>query len=105
MTVGQAEQIEIQSYVEFATSGPREPLGIRAVQAGRVHGLAIRSDPSNFFNRAGGCLLRRDGAAMVRLGFRPLYERVGWRRQAGSQVVDCVWTGTHVDREERMRWQ
>lgn len=52
-----AEQTEIGSYCDFATSAPapvRESLGIGSLRIGSARALAIREDPSRFFNRAGG---------------------------------------------------
>jgi GNAT superfamily N-acetyltransferase len=55
--LGLAEQTEIGAYVDFATGAPppvREALGIGSLRVGSVLALAIREDPSRFFNRAGG---------------------------------------------------
>lgn len=52
-----AEQTEIRAYVDFATGAServRQALGIGSMHVGSVRALAIREDPSNFFNRAGG---------------------------------------------------
>jgi hypothetical protein len=55
--LGQAELTEITAYVDFATGAPapvREVLGIGSLRVGSALALAIREDPSRFFNRAGG---------------------------------------------------
>ncbi|MFI0508195.1 GNAT superfamily N-acetyltransferase [Streptomyces canus] len=52
-----AEQTEIGAYADFATGAAapvREALGIGSLQVGAALALAIREDPSRFFNRAGG---------------------------------------------------
>ena len=57
MPPGLAEQTEIEAYVDFATGAPapvREALGIGSLRVGSALALAIREDPSHFFNRAGG---------------------------------------------------
>jgi GNAT superfamily N-acetyltransferase len=54
---GLAEQTEIEAYADFAAGSPapvREMLGIGSLRLGPVLALAIRADPSRFFNRAGG---------------------------------------------------
>ncbi|NUL02342.1 hypothetical protein HRW07_03590 [Streptomyces lunaelactis] len=54
---GLAELTEIMAYADFATSASasvREALGVGSLQVGSTRALAIREDPSNFFNRAGG---------------------------------------------------
>ncbi|MFI6704647.1 GNAT family N-acetyltransferase [Streptomyces sp. NPDC050509] len=54
---GLAELTEIMAYVDFATSAStsvREALGLGSLHAGSTRALAIRADPSHFFNRAGG---------------------------------------------------
>jgi GNAT superfamily N-acetyltransferase len=55
--LGLAEQTEIGAYANFATGAPapvREALGISSLRIGPALALAIREDPSRFFNRAGG---------------------------------------------------
>jgi hypothetical protein len=55
--VGLAEQTEIGAYADFASGAPapvREALGIGTLRVGSALALAIREDPSRFFNRAGG---------------------------------------------------
>lgn len=55
--LGLAEQTEIGAYVDFVTGAPapvRESLGIGSRRLGGASALAIREDPSPFFNRAGG---------------------------------------------------
>jgi hypothetical protein len=55
--LGLAEQTEIGAYVDFATGAPapvRESLGVGSQRVGSALALAIRGDPSGFFNRAGG---------------------------------------------------
>ncbi|MFD3581584.1 GNAT family N-acetyltransferase [Streptomyces sp. NPDC058683] len=55
--VGLAEQTEMAAYTDFATGAPapvREELGIGSLHVGPALALAIREDPSRFFNRAGG---------------------------------------------------
>ncbi|WP_405587772.1 GNAT family N-acetyltransferase [Streptomyces sp. NBC_01190] len=55
--VGLAEQTEIRAYADFVTGAPapvREELGVGSRQVGSALALAIRADPSHFFNRAGG---------------------------------------------------
>ncbi|WP_156096150.1 GNAT family N-acetyltransferase [Amycolatopsis jejuensis] len=57
LTPGAAEQAEIDAYLTFATAAPpavRETLGVGSLRFGPVRALAIREDPSGFFNRAGG---------------------------------------------------
>ncbi|MFD7898520.1 N-acetyltransferase [Streptomyces sp. NPDC059743] len=52
-----AEQTEIGAYVDFVAGAPapvREALGIDSLGIGSVLALAVREDPSRFFNRAGG---------------------------------------------------
>ncbi|WP_424533522.1 GNAT family N-acetyltransferase [Sphaerisporangium viridialbum] len=52
-----AEQTEIAAYVDFVTGAPtpvREALGIGSLSVGSALALAVREDPSHFFNRAGG---------------------------------------------------
>jgi hypothetical protein len=54
---GLAEQTEIEAYADFAAGSPasvREALGIGALRLGSALALAIRADPSRFFNRAAG---------------------------------------------------
>jgi hypothetical protein len=54
---GLAEQTEIGAYADFVTGAAasvREALGIGSLQVGPALALAIREDPSRFFNRAGG---------------------------------------------------
>ncbi|WP_405620797.1 GNAT family N-acetyltransferase [Streptomyces sp. NBC_00076] len=54
---GLAELTEIMAYADFATSAPtsvREALGLGSLHVGSTRALAIREDPSHFFNRAGG---------------------------------------------------
>jgi GNAT superfamily N-acetyltransferase len=54
---GVAELTEIMAYTDFATSAPasvQESLGLATLHAGPIRALAIREDPSHFFNRAGG---------------------------------------------------
>ncbi|NEC37381.1 N-acetyltransferase [Streptomyces rubrogriseus] len=54
---GLGEQTEIEAYSDFAASAPpsvREALGIASQQFGAARALAIREDPSHFFDRAGG---------------------------------------------------
>jgi GNAT superfamily N-acetyltransferase len=54
---GLAELTEIMAYADFATSAPtsvREALGLGVLHVGSARALAIREDPSHFFNRAGG---------------------------------------------------
>ncbi|GAB1340651.1 hypothetical protein ACE1SV_72410 [Streptomyces sp. E-15] len=54
---GLAEQTEIEAYADFVTGAGapvREALGIGSLRAGPVLALAIREDPSRFFNKAGG---------------------------------------------------
>jgi hypothetical protein len=54
---GLAEQTEIEAYADFAAGSPdpiREALGIGSLRVGSALALAIREDPSCFFNRAGG---------------------------------------------------
>jgi GNAT superfamily N-acetyltransferase len=54
---GLAEQTEIGAYVDFVTGAPpsvREALGSGSLRAGSALALAVREDPSCFFNRAGG---------------------------------------------------
>ncbi|WP_134655950.1 N-acetyltransferase [Streptomyces sp. H23] len=55
--LGLAEQTEIKAYTDFAASAPpplRKSLGIDSLRVGSALALAIREDPSHFFNRAGG---------------------------------------------------
>lgn len=52
-----AELTEIMAYIDFATSAPasvQDALGLGTLHAGPTRALAIREDPSHFFNRAGG---------------------------------------------------
>ena len=52
-----AERTEIGAYAGFTAGAPesvRDKLGISALRVGSVLALAIREDPSRFFNRAGG---------------------------------------------------
>ncbi|KUJ55799.1 N-acetyltransferase [Streptomyces sp. NPDC093228] len=52
-----AEQTEIRAYVDFVTGAPApvwEALGIGSLRVGTALALAIREDPSRFFNKAGG---------------------------------------------------
>ncbi|MDX3263225.1 N-acetyltransferase [Streptomyces sp. MI02-2A] len=52
-----AEQTEIRAYVDFVTGAPApvwEVLGIGSLRVGTALALAIREDPSRFFNKAGG---------------------------------------------------
>jgi GNAT superfamily N-acetyltransferase len=54
-----AERTEIEAYADFAAGAPtslREKLGISSLRVGsaEARALAIREDPSRFFNRAGG---------------------------------------------------
>ncbi|MFC9079724.1 N-acetyltransferase [Streptomyces sp. NPDC057062] len=52
-----AEQTEIRAYVDFVTGAPApvwEALGIGSLRVGAALALAIREDPSRFFNKAGG---------------------------------------------------
>ncbi|MET7682342.1 GNAT family N-acetyltransferase [Streptomyces sp. NPDC005423] len=52
-----AELTEILAYTDFATSAPasvQEALGLGTLHAGSTRALAVREDPSHFFNRAGG---------------------------------------------------
>ncbi|MGA4962026.1 hypothetical protein [Streptomyces pseudogriseolus] len=54
---GLAEQTEIAAYTDFvagAAAPLREALGIGSLHVGSALALAIREDPSRFFNRAGG---------------------------------------------------
>ena len=54
---GLAEQTEIEAYADFAAglaTQVREALGIGSLRVGSALALAIREDPSCFFNRAGG---------------------------------------------------
>ncbi|MFD3505449.1 GNAT family N-acetyltransferase [Streptomyces sp. NPDC058676] len=54
---GLAELTEIMAYTDFATSAStsvREALGLSSLHVGSTRALAIREDPSHFFNRAGG---------------------------------------------------
>ncbi|MEU0072539.1 GNAT family N-acetyltransferase [Streptomyces sp. NPDC006332] len=54
---GLAELTEIMAYADFATSASmsvRETLGLGSLHVGSTRALAIREDPSQFFNRAGG---------------------------------------------------
>jgi hypothetical protein len=55
--LGLAEQTEIGAYADFVAGAPapvRESLGIGMLRVGSALALAIREDPSRFFNRAGG---------------------------------------------------
>jgi GNAT superfamily N-acetyltransferase len=55
--LGLAEQPEIGAYADFVAGAPapvREALGIGSLRLGSALALAIREDPSRFFNRAGG---------------------------------------------------
>jgi len=55
--IGLAEQTEIRVYADFVTGVPtpvRELLGIGSLRVGSALALAVREDPSRFFNRAGG---------------------------------------------------
>lgn len=52
-----AEQTEIEAYGDFVTGSPasvRAALGIGSLRLGPALALAIRADPSRFFNRVGG---------------------------------------------------
>ncbi|MBN6038440.1 GNAT family N-acetyltransferase [Amycolatopsis sp. 195334CR] len=52
-----AELTEIKAYIDFATSAPatvQEALGLGVSRTGPAQALAVREDPSYFFNRAGG---------------------------------------------------
>lgn len=54
---GLAEETEIRAYADFVTGAPADvhgALGIGAQEFGSARALAIREDPSRFFNRAGG---------------------------------------------------
>ncbi|MET9874804.1 N-acetyltransferase [Actinacidiphila glaucinigra] len=54
---GLAEETEIAAYFDFVTGAPadvRRTLGIGTRRIGSVRALAVREDPSRFFNRAGG---------------------------------------------------
>ncbi|MEU6341673.1 GNAT family N-acetyltransferase [Streptomyces sp. NPDC046977] len=54
---GLAEETEIRAYSDFVTGAPagvHEALGIGAREFGAARALAIREDPSRFFNRVGG---------------------------------------------------
>jgi GNAT superfamily N-acetyltransferase len=55
--LGLAEQTEIEAYAGFVCDAPapvRESLGIASLRVGPARALAIREDPSRYFNRAGG---------------------------------------------------
>lgn len=55
--IGLAEQTEIEAYADSmsgASASLRESLGIASLRLGSVLALAIREDPSHFYNRAGG---------------------------------------------------
>ncbi|WP_028921041.1 GNAT family N-acetyltransferase [Pseudonocardia acaciae] len=57
LSLGLAEQTEIDAYTAFATAAPpavRDTLGVGSLRLGPARALAIREDPSRFFNRAGG---------------------------------------------------
>lgn len=53
-----AEQAEINAYADFVTGAPaplREMLGVGSLElGGSARAIAIRDEPSTFFNRAGG---------------------------------------------------
>ncbi|MEU1622714.1 GNAT family N-acetyltransferase [Streptomyces sp. NPDC005722] len=54
---GLAEETEIAAYADFVTGAPagvHGALGIGTRRFGAVRALAVREDPSRFFNRAGG---------------------------------------------------
>ncbi|WUD77054.1 GNAT family N-acetyltransferase [Streptomyces sp. NBC_00510] len=54
---GLAEETEIKAYTDFVTGAPADvlsALGVGARQFGSARALAVREDPSRFFNRAGG---------------------------------------------------
>ncbi|MCX5355750.1 N-acetyltransferase [Streptomyces mirabilis] len=54
---GPAEQTEIAAYTDFVTGAAaplQEALGIGSLRVGSALALAVRQDPSRFFNRAGG---------------------------------------------------
>ncbi|MFJ5212405.1 N-acetyltransferase [Streptomyces nigra] len=55
--IGLAEQTEIKAYEDFVTGAPasvREAIGIESLRVDPAVAIAIRDDPSRFFNRAGG---------------------------------------------------
>ncbi|MEW1569753.1 N-acetyltransferase [Streptomyces sp. NPDC093509] len=55
--VREAEQTEIKAYGDFVSGAPasvRKTLGIGSYNVGSVRAMAMREDPSGFFNRAGG---------------------------------------------------
>lgn len=55
-----AERTEIEAYADFVTGAPtllREKLGVYSLRVGSALALAIREDPSRFFNRVGGFAL------------------------------------------------
>lgn len=55
--IGLAEETEIEAYADFATGAPmpvRDSLGVGSLRIGSALALAIREEPSRFFNRAGG---------------------------------------------------
>jgi GNAT superfamily N-acetyltransferase len=55
-----AERTEIEAYADFVTGAPtllQEKLGVYSQRVGSALALAIREDPSRFFNRVGGFAL------------------------------------------------
>jgi GNAT superfamily N-acetyltransferase len=75
-----AEQTEIGAYVDFLTSAPasvQEALGISSLHIGSALALAIREDPSPFFNRAGGFGAGEPITADVLAEVRDFYRKQG----------------------------
>lgn len=75
---GLAEETEIKAYTDFVTGAPADvlsALGVGARQFGSARALAVREDPSRFFNRAGGS------------GLPSRSRRTSWSRCATSTAL------------------
>lgn len=75
-----AEQTEIAAYTDFAAGAPvsvRESLGVGSLRVGSALALAIREDPSRFFNRAGGFGAPEPVTADVLVRVRDFYREQG----------------------------
>ncbi|MEV7322693.1 GNAT family N-acetyltransferase [Streptomyces sp. NPDC093970] len=78
--VALAEQTEIAAYTDFAAGAPasvREALGIGSLRLGPARALAIREDPSRFFNRAGGFGPGRPATAALAVRVRDFFREQG----------------------------
>ncbi|MET7320496.1 GNAT family N-acetyltransferase [Streptomyces sp. NPDC005549] len=97
-----AELTEITAYIDFATSAPasvQQALGLGTLHAGPTRALAVRQDPSHFFNRAGGLgtdrplnddlvrvcdFYQRQGVAQGSIMIAPHLLPSGWRATASG---------------------